>query len=395
MENLEKSGNFSKQYVVTLANIPSHTYNIFSNIEKIITSLSTEKHKVSNRPLRMTVHQRNEESREPSFPVVSPCSNKNHWPTMENDSSSWDRNSRATSSSWPGDMEEAATRKVLQMWDAIEKNLFGEDDQEQSFDPVSDECNQWKTQLIHLRVIGKSLNPSAIQESNEPSRSSSRKSKASDDRFGEEIIVEDSSYRTQDSNSSTRYPRIEDEQNEVFDKLLEFVCSELTKQDETNDAEFLGTDLDDVLRITPAPTYSGSKSLKGRKTRDNPGSRKTSANEDRKIVAAAVDDPRVNDRLASAASKRTVKSTTNGDVNVNKDEPVVPQVARNKLGTVFNEKIVVSPVPFIVSTRESFTTLRTTPISFRAQTFEISTPQGKIVVFTRLRRAFIYIILCD
>lgn len=53
-----------------------------------------------------------------------------------------------------------------------------------------------------------------------------------------------------------------------------------------------------------------------------------------------------------------------------------PHTSRNKLGTVFNEKIVVSPVPYVLSTRESFSTVKTTPIKFMAQSLEVSTFQS-------------------
>lgn len=66
------------------------------------------------------------------------------------------------------------------------------------------------------------------------------------------------------------------------------------------------------------------------------------------------------------------------DLNAEKERLYTPQQSRNKLGTVFNEKIVVSPVPFAVSTRESFSTLKTIPIRFMGQALEISSSQGDI-----------------
>lgn len=58
-----------------------------------------------------------------------------------------------------------------------------------------------------------------------------------------------------------------------------------------------------------------------------------------------------------------------------------PQTSRNKLGTVFNEKIVVSPVPYVLSTRESFSTVKTTPIKFMGQSVNESTFQGMLNIF--------------
>lgn len=329
------------------------------------------------------MHQRNEESRETCYPVVSPRS-KNHWPAMDNGSSSWDRNSRATTSSWPGDMEEAATQKVLQLWDAVERNLFDEDEQVPALDAVAEECNQWKTQLVHLRVVGKSAPPVGAQESSETLRSTGRRSRAGEDRFGEEVIMQDSLDRAHDpsNDSLMRQARLAEDKNEVFDQILDYVCSEFTRPKENDrEPDTLGKDLNEILRVTPAPSYSGRRTIKGRTKRDNVDSRKNSANDARRKIDASAsragDPVNDNERSASAISRRVGKNSLDGD----KVEDDAPQVARNKLGTVFNEKIVVSPVPFVVSTRESFTTLRTTPISFRAQTFEISTPQGEPVVF--------------
>lgn len=60
-----------------------------------------------------------------------------------------------------------------------------------------------------------------------------------------------------------------------------------------------------------------------------------------------------------------------------KERLCTPHIGRNKLGTIFNERIVVSPVPFAVSTRESFSTLNTIPIRFMNEDFEISSFQGR------------------
>ena len=58
------------------------------------------------------------------------------------------------------------------------------------------------------------------------------------------------------------------------------------------------------------------------------------------------------------------------------DELKTTQIGRNKLGTVFNEKVVVSPVPFIRSTRESFCTLKTAPIQILGQQTNTSWNRG-------------------
>lgn len=62
---------------------------------------------------------------------------------------------------------------------------------------------------------------------------------------------------------------------------------------------------------------------------------------------------------------------------MSKEGLCTPHIGRNKLGTVFNEKIIVSPVPFTVSTRESFCTLKTIPIRFMGENLEISSFQDR------------------
>lgn len=79
-----------------------------------------------------------------------------------------------------------------------------------------------------------------------------------------------------------------------------------------------------------------------------------------------------------SASKVKGLRKMGNDLNAEKERLYTPQQSRNKLGTVFNEKIVVSPVPFAVSTRESFSTLKTIPIRFMGQALEISSSQGDI-----------------
>ncbi|XP_043277580.1 uncharacterized protein [Venturia canescens] len=316
----------------------------------------------------MTVHHRNEETREACFPTVSP-STKNHWPVMDNDSASWDRNSRATSSSWPGEMEEVATRKILQLWYAIERNIYGESEETVSSSQLSEECTQWKNQLLHLRLVGKGAN-SYLNEgnSNGTVRSNSRRSGTGrEDRYTEEILMEDNVYRSKELSEDSRQHRLIEDQKEVFDQILEHVCNELVKQSDEN-KDSLDENLDEVLRIIPAPTYSGRKWTNGRKKRNNPDSRKSSANGNNASLKKSVEPTDV---------VSTEKNRLETD-NLHVDETDVPPVARNKLGTVFNEKIVVSPVPFVVSSRESFTTLRTTPISFRAQHFKLASSEGEL-----------------
>lgn len=104
----------------------------------------------------MTVRNRNNNNKA-KFPDKSPVK-KSPWPGInENATSSWDGNSRATSSgTWPEDIGEVATRKVLDRWFTIERTLYNEDEQV-PLGNVMDECIQWRTQIPHFRLVGKSM----------------------------------------------------------------------------------------------------------------------------------------------------------------------------------------------------------------------------------------------
>lgn len=74
----------------------------------------------------------------------------------DDDSWSWDRRSSGTSISWPEEMEEVATKKVIEQWEAVQRTLYDENDQVTS-EELKAECVQWRTQRPHLRIIGKKL----------------------------------------------------------------------------------------------------------------------------------------------------------------------------------------------------------------------------------------------
>lgn len=118
-----------------------------------------------------------------------------------------------------------------------------------------------------------------------------------------------------------------------MDHIVEFICKELAEIEAEREAEDrLSDNFDEFLKITPAPTCTGKNPL-------------NSNNFYYKI-----------DSVDVSASKD--KDTRN------KDRERELQSGRNKLGMVFNERVIVSPVPFVVTARESFSTLRTTPIQF-------------------------------
>lgn len=182
---------------------------------------------------------------------------------------------------------------------------------------------------------------------------------------------------------------------QVLDRLLEYIMIELEKEmDEDNIANENNNDdsksvdkkplenLDQVLRITPAPTYSGRRLNVSKSSKSN--SRKSSAN--------LFESFELTERTDTALrALRNAKDADYGIVDYDYDvddedeeeddddedpDRTDAKHGRNKLGTVFNNKIVVSPVPFAVTTRESFCTLKTTPIKYAGHLLELSTPQG-------------------
>lgn len=88
-----------------------------------------------------------------------------------NESASWAEQSGGTTTlSWPEDMEEVATKRVTQQWNAVERTLYNENDQ-LPLGSSFDECLQWQNQLPHLRIVGKNLEKKETEEteSNEDS----------------------------------------------------------------------------------------------------------------------------------------------------------------------------------------------------------------------------------
>lgn len=73
---------------------------------------------------------------------------------MDDSESTWDQTSAITSTSYSLEIENIATRKVLQQWEAVENTLY-EDGNQVTQPAVLEECIQWRTQIPHLRVVGK------------------------------------------------------------------------------------------------------------------------------------------------------------------------------------------------------------------------------------------------
>ncbi|XP_034940594.1 altered inheritance of mitochondria protein 44-like [Chelonus insularis] len=346
----------------------------------------------------MTVRRKTDVIDSSFFPELSPT-RKSPWPAIETASSSTDINSRATSFSWPEEIEEAATRKVLDLWHAVERTLYNENEPVPVGDVV-EECNQWKAQIPHYRIVGKSMTLEAEDTetvTNNEEKDNFSPLKSSDVQSSEDVFFQKSS-----NDSSKNQHLLHEKREQVIDRIIEYIYGELEKNYDGND--LLNKNLDEVLKITPAPTYSGRKN--GRGTIINKSnSRKSSAN----MFQSFQLTERICNSTASSKALKYNKNANSNSIIIGDDDGVddnnvddtnddddndddddddndvevklerhekTPQHGRNKLGTVFNKKVVVSPVPFAVSTRESFCTLQTTPIRYAGHLLELSTPHG-------------------
>ncbi|KAL2725601.1 hypothetical protein V1478_008274 [Vespula squamosa] len=307
---------------------------------------------------------------------------------------SWDQTSISTSISWPEEMENVATEKLLQQWDAIEKVLYNETDN-LSNNEILEECTQWKMQIPHLRIIGKGLFDKSICKSTDCSADKREVQKPFDHCVSPKLSVEHYQV-TKDINESSNNTKNKRLKEDIFNIILEYINAQLfpVKNDDT---DTLDSTLDKVLKITPAPMCRNRTFTKSSK----------SIRSDEKILyhdhfeGDSLDlsnikqhEQNISDKSKPEIIKRNKHSSERrkehsisaskvksfrkigSDINSEKERLYTAQQSRNKLGTVFNEKIVVSPVPFAVSTRESFSTLKTIPIRFMGQALEISTSQG-------------------
>lgn len=378
----------------------------------------TEKVKHPQPSTSMTVHKIEENSLKNDRPMVytqNPYTKTarnvqnreyvNPWPKAEEDSWSWDRRSSGTSISWPEEMEEVATKKVMDQWEAVQRTLYDENDQVTS-EGLRAECIQWRTQRPHLRVLGKGFrgHETANEKIEDPGPMSVTKN---DNPIVEEVIEEHNvpensvqiplKHAPEDCSPKGEYR--EQTGKEVLDLILDFVCAQLLANNE--DDESLIQNLDAVLRITPAPTYSGRNPLRNHSTANEfviptyhriklhkdelrdcsdalefsvrlPEVQKSNfqADKSRKVFVG-----RGSIMSISARRQRDIRDIAADGILINSDRLYTPQLPRNALGTVFTEKIIVSPVPFATSTKESFSTLKTTPLRSMRLSLESSPVQ--------------------
>lgn len=297
-------------------------------------------------------------------------------------------NSAATSVSWSQEMENVVTQKLEEQWTAVERTFYEEDTQMLK-DSILDECTQWKTQIPYLRIVGK--NPTCGSNSTQRDiGSSSKKTKRLDDLQNDEVFIE-RNLSMKEGEDSMQYKLNKAKFEDVLDMMMEYVISELFPN-EKDETDSLHDDLTDALRIAPAPVHgrNSSKNSKANWTEEaispNYIENKSISIRNRLLDTESSLQTIKNDANLQGIQKKSRKSIsanklrdfdgTEDDALKSKERLCTPHIGRNKLGTIFNERIVVSPVPFTVSTRESFSTVKTIPIKFMNEDLEISSAQG-------------------
>ncbi|KAL0101259.1 hypothetical protein PUN28_018805 [Cardiocondyla obscurior] len=298
----------------------------------------------------------------------------------------------ATSISWSQEVESVATQKLEEQWAAVERTFYEEENQLFQ-ESTLDECIQWRTQIPYLRVIGK--NPTCDNNSTQPDTDPSDKkikrlNAQNDETFAEHKLV------AREGEDSVQYKLNKAKFEDVIDMMMEHLISELFPN-EKSETDSLHDDPSDALRIAPAPVYSNRNSSRNSKANwteeaisPNYIENKSISIRNRLLDTEGSFQTIKNDANHQGVHKKSRKSISanklkddrnfddmkDDDALRSKEQLCTPHIGRNKLGTIFNERIIVSPVPFTVSTRESFSTLKRIPIKFVNENVEISSCQG-------------------
>ena len=284
--------------------------------------------------------------------------------------------STATRLSYSTEMEGIATAKVLEQWEAIENTLY-EDGEQVTNTVLLEECIQWRTQIPHLRIVGKNPFLSVKSKYEDVDRNSSEM-KSSSDQHDEELLSDHSGSIKERKGSSSKHKLQTTPQEKIFDILSEYIMSELLPNKE-NEIDSLGDDLSEVLQIRRASVHSSKSSAKSTKLHwfeeTIPLDHRFPSSRGRAMESHGV--PMIRDSAQTSVQENHRIKNGRDATSAIEDKLFRPHTGRNKLGTVFNEKIVVSPVPYILSTKESFSTVKTTPIKYMGQPLSVSTFQGK------------------
>ncbi|XP_029178526.1 uncharacterized protein LOC114946242 [Nylanderia fulva] len=313
-------------------------------------------------------------------------------------------NSAATSISWSQEVEDTATKKLEEQWANVEKTLYEEEDDQLVQGSVLDECIQWRTQIPYLRIIGRSSAQNNLCTNNTNTKhdivSNDDRMKRFDNLQNDKVSIEHSQHSTkrEEGEDSTQYKYNIATFEAVLDILMEHVIAEIIPNKE-NDTDSLCESLSSALKIAPAPVYGNRNSSRNSKTNwteeaispnyienkslsirnrllDTENSLQTIKNDTNYQKVQKKQRSSISANKSNKNKPRDSDSTEDDDASKAKERLGTPHIGRNKLGTIFNERIVVSPVPFAVSTRESFSTLNTIPIRFMNEDLEISSFQG-------------------
>ncbi|XP_011505477.1 PREDICTED: uncharacterized protein LOC105368210 [Ceratosolen solmsi marchali] len=231
--------------------------------------------------------------------------------------------------SWSEDIENAAPNKIFEQWRIVERTLFNEQDQ-LSVGLLFDECVQWRNQLSQFRILGRNI----LKEGN-------KTSKAVCDKRNSRIINASNKKNAYGTNlCSYKYDcSVKSNRNQCKDKIIDiiidFICKEISEIQMTKKVDNFNDNYHEFLKIVPAPIYTKKNPLVKNYFYHN------------------------NERTNTLAKGKRQKKK-----EVEKPNYQDTQIRRNRLGTVFNEKIIVSPVPFISTTKKSFSTLSNAPVHF-------------------------------
>ncbi|XP_018402549.1 PREDICTED: uncharacterized protein LOC108779601 [Cyphomyrmex costatus] len=299
-------------------------------------------------------------------------------------------NSAATSVSWSQEVESVATQKLEEQWTTVERTFYEEDNQLLK-ESILDECTQWRTQIPYLRIVGKNSTCDSNSSQRDIGFSDKKTKKRLDNSRNDDLFLE-RNLSMKEEEDSAQYKLNRAKFEDVLDMMTEYVISELFSN-ENAETDSLRDDLTDTLRIAPAPVHSNRNSSRNSKVNwteeaisPNYIENKSISIRNRLLDTESSLQTIKNDANLQGIQKKSRKSIsanklrdfedTEDDALKSKERLCTPHIGRNKLGTIFNERIVVSPVPFTVSTRESFSTVKTIPIKFMNVDLEISSGQG-------------------
>ncbi|OAD53724.1 Breast cancer type 2 susceptibility protein like protein [Eufriesea mexicana] len=331
---------------------------------------------------RVKDYQNNQNESSDYFQLPS-LQKKKTWKDVDDNLSTWDRNSPTADVFCSSEIENITTRKVMQQWEAIENTLY-EDGEQVTQTAILEECVQWRMQIPHLRIIGK--NPFLTSRTNYQDLNINHNQIRSSSSSHNEDEFPEYSVSVKERKNSSKHKLEKTPQDEIFDMLYEYVISELFPNKE-NEIDSLRDDFNDVLQIRMAPIHSNKSSAKSTKVNwfeeTIPLESRLSNNSGKAVEDHILPMRReIIQTYSQEVQKKHDNSMSNEKIKNEKHESNIedkffrPHTSRNKLGTVFNEKIVVSPVPYVLSTRESFSTVKTTPIKFMAQSLEVPIFQG-------------------